>query len=338
MKTYFIATAASLIIGGLSYAVISLQSANSRLDNQLQAGIFSQQQITEQTEAFTLERLELESRLVGLEQELLEASSQITSLNDALAEATQREDPQYEALLEKARREAAQQTVGGDRRAFRMFSDPATARLWAENRIAGSFANYLDGLSLSSSEINSLYQVMLEFNQERYQMLEALMAGNLTADQAASVFGPDAMIDNLTGLMSSEQAAELDAFQLGTNREAARKIYAEALQSNGSPISNESQDLVLDVLLDELFSEQNNYGALVDSNGSMTTAYNDKLDAFGRARNRLERSLDLDELSQFDSFIQSQEGTVDLVMDASNDDAGNPQLRNIKVSAENLPN
>ena len=94
----------------------------------------------------------------------------------------------------------------------------------------------------------------------------------------------------------------------------------------------------MDVLMSELFSADNNYGALVAADGSMTSAYNDKLDAFNRARSQLEPDLTAEQLSQFDRFVDSQHGAVDLVLESNTDSEGNVQVRNMRVGAENLPN
>ena len=89
MKTAIIATV-SVIIGGLAYAAITLQYANSRLEEQLQTAMSYQQQLQEQTELNTRQRLEFEARLVELEDDLLETASQVRSLDSALMEAEQR--------------------------------------------------------------------------------------------------------------------------------------------------------------------------------------------------------------------------------------------------------
>ena len=340
MKAAIIATV-SAIIGGLAYVAIALQSANSRLEEQLQTAMSYQQQLQEQTELNTRQRLRFEERLAELEDNLLETASQVTSLEAELTEAEQRANPEYEALLEQARREvaaAAGQQSRAPAGAFRVFSNPATTRKMAEDRIVGQFVDYLGGLEISSSEMEGIYAAMVDFDDERYQMIGQLMEGNLTNDQAAAIFGPNAMVNSLSDLLTPEQAAELGAYALGVNQEAARTIYSGMLESSGNAISGESYELVMDILLDELFSEQNNYGALVAGDGSMTSAYEEKLAAFDRARNRLEGDLNTNQIAQFDGFIQSQEGTVDLVMEAGDDGTGNIQVRNMKVSAENLPN
>ncbi|NKB32572.1 MAG: hypothetical protein GKR91_05690 [Pseudomonadales bacterium] len=342
MKAAIIVTV-SLIIGGLSYATISLQSANSRLENQLQTAMRYQQQLQEQTELYTRQRLNFEQRQAEFEDELLEASTLLSSLNSALSEAEQRANPEYEALLEQARREIAaaegqHSRRGGPGGGMALFSNPDATRKMAEDRIAGGFVDYLEGLGISSSQTDNIYEALVDFNDARYQMLGQLMEGNLTSDQAAAMFGPDAMVENLADLLTPEQAAELGAYNIGVNEGAARQVYSSMIASGGSAISGESQDLVMNTLMDELYSVQNNYGALVADDGSMTSAYNDKLAAFERARDRLEGDLNSDQLAQFDGFVQSQAGAVDLVLEASEDGAGNVQVRNMKVGAENLPN
>ena len=83
MKAAIIATV-SAIIGGLAYVAIALQSANSRLEEQLQTAMSYQQQLQEQSELNTRQRLRFEERLAELEDNLLETASQVTSLDSAL--------------------------------------------------------------------------------------------------------------------------------------------------------------------------------------------------------------------------------------------------------------
>ncbi|MDD9890325.1 MAG: hypothetical protein OXU30_08295 [Gammaproteobacteria bacterium] len=330
----------SVIFGGLTYATISLQSATSRLEEQLQTAMSYQQQLQEQTETNTRQRLEFESRIEELEADLLEASSRVSSLGAALVDAESRENPEYEALLEQARREIAAE-MGQPRQrtaAGRMFGDANRTRRMAEDRVAGQFDDFLEDLGIGSSQTDNLYAAMVDFNDGRYQMLGELMAGNLTADQAAAIFGPSALAENLAGMLTPEQAAALEAHNIGVNREAARTVYSGVMENSGNAIAGEAQDLVMDVLMDELFSAQNNYGALVAADGSMTSAYNDKLAAFERARDRLENDLSADQLMQFDSFVEHETGSVDLVLEANDDGEGNVQVMNMKASAENLPN
>lgn len=332
----------TLLIAGLGYATFSLQSANSRLEDQLQTALAFQQQLQEQTENNTRQRLDFESRLESLTDDLLESSAQISSLTSALAEAQLQANPEYDALLEQARREVAASTGRQVRRGgaggMSMFSDPAATRKMAEDRIAGQYLDYLEDLGLSTTEMDSLYEAFVDFSDERYQMLGQLMAGNLTADQAAALFGPNALVANLEDLLTPEQAAELGAYDLTMNQDAVRQVYNSMFGQGGNAISSQTQDYVMDILMSELFSADNNYGALVATDGSMTSAYNDKLDAFDRARSRLEPELTPEQLAQFDRFIESQHGSVDLVLESNTDSDGNVQVRNMRVGAENLPN
>ena len=332
-----------LIISGLSYTTFLLQSANSRLEGQLETALGYRQQLQEQSELNIRHRLDFESQLESLKEDLLTSSSQLISLSNELAEAKLQTNPDYEALLAQARREVITANGrlverGRSSGGFSVFSDPASTRKMAEDRVAGQYLTYFETLALTPTEMDSMYKAFVDFSDERYQMLGQLIAGNLTADQAALIFGPNALVDNLKDNLTSEQAAELGAYDLMMNQDAFRQVYTGIFGQVGDAISGQIQDYVMDVVIDELFSEENNYGALVADNGSMTSAYIDKLDSFDRARERLEPNLTVEQLSQFDRFAESHFGTVDVVLEANTDGEGKVQVRNMRLSSESLPN
>ena len=335
--------ALSLIISGLSYATFLLQSTNSRLQDQLETALGYRKQLQKQSELNIRNRLDFESQLESLEGELLASSSQLSSLSSELAEAKLKANPDYEALMEQARREVITENGrlverGRPSGGFSVFSDPASTRKMAEDKVAGQYLSYFETLALSSTEMDSMYEAFVDFSDERYQMLGQLIAGNLTADQAAVMFGPNALVDNLKDNLTSKQAAELGAYDLMMNQDAFRQVYTGIFGQVSDAISGQIQDYVMDVVIDEVFSEENNYGALVADNGSMTSAYIDKLDSFGRARERLEPNLTAEQLFQFDRFAEGQFGTVDVVLEANTDGEGKVQMRNMRLSAESLPN
>jgi len=179
---------------------------------------------------------------------------------------------------------------------------------------------------------------LVEFASMRSQMRADLLAGNLTPQQALDLFGADALSRNLANLLGGDQLAELQQYDNFLNRDAARLIYNETLSRMGASLSGDAQQLALQTVLDELYSEANNFGALVGPDGSMRTAYNSQLEAYDRARRQLQGELDPEQLNQLDRFIDSRRNGVDLVLEASVDESGGLRLRNERVAAENLPN
>ena len=242
-------------------------------------------------------------------------------------------------MLQQAREEAAreQQAAQGSGAARAMSVDPETARAVAAARIPELYGDYMDELGLDEDEQEQVMAALVDFESSRSQMLGDLLAGNLTPRQALDLFGSDALSTNLSNLLGGAQLAELQQYGNFLNRDSARLIYGETLSRMGAALAGDSQQLALETLLDEIYSQTNNYGALVGPDGSMRTAYNNQLTAYDRARERLQGELDAEQLNQFDRFIDSRRNGVDLVLEASVEESGGLRLRNERIAAENLP-
>ena len=178
---------------------------------------------------------------------------------------------------------------------------------------------------------------MVESGAARYQLLGVLLAGNLSAEQAATVFGANGLANGLTDVLSQQQLNDLTLYDLLVRQDTVRQVYGSNLAKTGGAINGVTQDQVLDVLVDELFSEQNNLGAIVADDGSMITAYNDQLAAYDRARERLADELNAEQMSQLDRFIESQSSGVDVILEANRDPSGRMAIRNARIGLDNLP-
>ena len=71
--------------------------------------------------------------------------------------------------------------------------------------------------------------------------------------------------------------------------------------------------------------------------GSMRSAYNDKLAAFDRARNVLEPDLNTQQLEHLDRFIETQSSGIDVILEASTDGSGRVSITQARIGVENLP-
>ena len=102
-------------------------------------------------------------------------------------------------------------------------------------------------------------------------------------------------------------------------------------------MNEDTQSHVLDVVLDEIYSPQNNYGAIVAEDGSMVNAYNNQLDAYDRARANLLEEINGDQLQQFDRFVEERSSGVDIMLEATTDGSGRVAVRNFRVGVDDLP-
>lgn len=337
MKKGLLIIALLAVFGSMAYAWMELRDENARLEADISD---YQRQLREQTAAADERRQELSQRTGDLQQELVEARNQLASLAGQLAETREMISPDYERLLQQAREE-----VAGERRAAQvsgaaraMSVDPETARAAAAARVPELYGEFMSGLGLDADEQERVMSALVDFESMRAQMRADLLAGNLTPQQAVDLFGADALSRNLANLLGGEQLAELQQYSNFLNRDSARLIYGETLSRMGAALSGDAQQLALQTLLDQLYSEANNYGALVGPDGSMRTTYNSQLEAYDRTREQLQGELDPEQMNQLDRFLDSRRNGVDLVLEASVDESGGLRLRNERVAAENLPN
>ena len=321
----------------MAYALMDSRDENVRLEADIAE---YRRQLLELTEISEERRREFSRRADELERELLESRNQLLSLSNDLAETREMVSPDYERLLQRARAEVAGERrpapAAGAGQAISM--DPETARAVAAARVPELYGDFMSELGLDAGAQEQVMSALVEFESTRSQLRADLLAGNLTSQQALDFFGSDALSRNLANLLGGGQLAELQQYSNFLDRDSARLIYGETLSRMGAALSGEARQLAVRTLLDQVFSEANNRGALVGPDGSMRTAYNSQLEAYDRARRQLQGELDPEQMNQLDRFIDSRRNGVDIVLEASVDASGGLRLRNERIAAENLPN
>lgn len=329
--------ATGLLIGGLSY----MQLQNSDLQQQLQLAMSFQTQLQQQSEQSTLQRLEFERQISDLQDQLLNTRNQVSNLEAALQQAIDQRDPQYEELLQRARIEVAEEPTRTRRPStgspLSTFADPAIARERAADIIPKLYDSFVNALGIAGTERLDVMEALIEFASQRYQMLGPLMEGRLSIDQAVAMFGPQGLANAVRDVLTEQQVADLAQYELLIKQDTLREVFDRSLASFGDNISGLTQNQVVDVLLDELFSEQNNYGALVAEDGELLSAYNGKLAAFDRARGRLQEELNIEQLGQLDRFIETQSRGVDVILESTTDGSGQVSTTQMRIGVQDLP-
>lgn len=336
------------LTGGLLLALIAAALWLARLHGE-NAGLRDdvadyQRQLREQSESAARSREELAGRIAELQAQLADARTLLGGVTSELESLREQVSPDYERLLRRAREEAAnEQRSARDMQAASVLAvDPETARAAAAARVPELYGDFLAGLGLGEENQARVMAALVDFAATRSQLRADLLAGNLSPQQALDYFGSGAISANLGNLLGggfsdSGQLAELQQYSNFLSRDAARLIYGETLSRMGAALAGEAGELALRTVLDELYSEAANHGALVGPDGSIRTAHNSQLAAFDRARGQLQGQLDAEQLNQLDRFLDARRNGMDIVLEASVDDSGGLRLRNERVAAENLP-
>jgi hypothetical protein len=199
------------------------------------------------------------------------------------------------------------------------------------------YDSYLNALGIPGTERQQVMEALIDFATLRYQMLGTLLEGSLSPDEAVSVFGADALAQNLQDSLTAAQQDELRLYDQLIKQDTLREVYQQALQRTGNAISGSVQNRVMTALLYEVLSPQTNWGALVAADGSMRSAHRERLAAFDRARDTLQGDLNAQQLNHLDRFIEAQGNGVDIILEASTDGDGRVSITQARVAAENLP-
>ena len=329
-----------IIFAGLGVTAWTLQSSNAELRAQLSTALGYRDQLNTQAEDNVRQRLATNARIDDLENQLLAAANQLYNLSKALQEAREQADPNYQQLLDQARREAAA-SQPRTRRAgagINPLADPASSRSIAEATVDSNFAAFFESLSLTPSAQETLRATLVDFNANRLQHLRDLMSGELSDEQALSYFGPDALLSSVAEFLTERQLDELHSFDLNLARQSTRDMYTNMLDNNGGSLTGMTQSLVLDTLLDELYSADNNFGAMVGRDGSVISARDDRQLAFDRTRGRLENDLSSEQLAQYDQFAQAQSNAIHFTLTAASEDGDQQEIQVMRVVSDNPPN
>ena len=322
-------------------SVVWLAVQNQRLQQQLDLATYYQRQLQELTASNAEQRLQFEEATADLNQQLFSSAYQLSNLSNTLQETRLQVDPNYADLLQQARAEvvgqAGQNRASASGTAFASFTDPDNAAALANENIPRLYDSYLNALGIPGTERQHVMKAMVDFWAQRYQMLDELLAGSVSREQAVKLFGANALAEHLQHSLTATQQDDLRRYDLLLKRDTLNEVYRQSLRNTGAAIDGVIQQQVATALIDEVLSAENNWGALVAEDGSMLSAYNDSLAAFDRARGTLERHLDSQQLTHLGRFIDAQLSGIDVILEASTDGSGRASITQARIAVEDLP-
>ena len=224
----------SIVLGGLSFATLNVYTANTELREQLQTALSYREQLNEQAGEYARQRIEWNARLAELETQLLSTATQLNNLNEALQEAREQVSPDYELLLEQARQEVAQNNPPQRTRegGMNVLSDPDAAFTVAEASVDSNYSEFFDLIRLSPTERETVGSAIIDFTANRLQLLRDMISGDLSPEIAATYFGPNALMNYVSQILSQEQLEQLQDYEIAANQQSTRDPYAGIFSGN----------------------------------------------------------------------------------------------------------
>ena len=334
---YAVFAIGALLLLGIAWLTVE----NRQLRQHVDLAMSYPSQLQALSEKSALERLQSEDQIADLNRQLASAAYQLSGLSTTLQETRLQVDPDYTALLQQARDEVAAQSRQSQAptsgTSFAVFANPANASALANESIPKLYDSYLNALGIPGTERQQVMESLIDFATQRYKKLDTLLEGGLSPGEALSLFGADALVQNMQDSLTPAQQEALRLYDQRIKQDTLREAYRQALQRTGSAINGSVQNRVMTALLDAVLSPQTNWGALVAADGSMRSAHRDRLAAFDRARDKLQGDLNAQQLNHLDRFIEVQGNGVDIILQASTDGAGRVSITQARIAAENLP-
>ena len=324
--------------GYLLASVVWLAVQNQRLQKHLDLALTYPDQLQELTQSNAEQLRRFEDEKADLNRQLSSAAFQLNNLSNTLQETRQQVDPNDEALRQQAQNEVTQPSNQA-RTGFGYgpLGYPGNANAQANERIPRLYDSYLNALGIPGTERQRVMEAMVNFGAQRYRKLDELVAGSITREEAIKLFSADALSENLQNSLSATQLEDLRQYDLLLKQDTLREAYRRSLGNTGTDLDGALQEQVTGALIDEILSAENNWNALVAEDGSMRSAYNDRLAAFDRARDVLEPELNEQQLDHLDRFIDAELSGIDVILEGYADGSGRVHITQARIGVENLP-
>ncbi len=167
------------------------------------------------------------------------------------------------------------------------------------------FTDFLNGLDGSSERIDAIREALIGAYADILAFGVALQQGDIAPAEAAARADPNYVLNQLAGLLSSEELTELETFMESEARESFLSTYSPQLELLDVQLSAEIQDRLLETLFTETY-------LLVNSNGigapsDLVLGFQRQLDAIANTRDSLRASLSTEQFDQADAFLAEQE-------------------------------
>jgi len=318
MKTSLIGFLIAFVTAG--FATVQYNTIKD-LQSDLQMSESSKTQLLAQVGKNTTQRLAFEEQIAALKNTLLASRSDLTNMSDMLSEMKDMINPDFERLKEQARLQIEAEMGQSRVRALPAFltSTENTERM-AKMAVTREYGYFLSTLDVSEERKEEIEQQLIQLNAERMKMSIQMAMGELTPEEAELSNG-DYFNDALAEIFTPEELDEYEIAREIRNQRNLRLNYEVQLADAAPQLSGENKDLVIDALVAEM-SALNQSSFIISANNSGPNPLDQRMDALNRVRVNLQDQLNIQEMAQFDNYLQQQIDRLSMTRDALGNGTG----------------
>ena len=287
------------------------QSLQSRLDDseQLRAQLLSD------IESSAGDRVALQQQVARLEDSLRSANLQLQNLSAQLQEARESANPDVDSIRQQVRQEIEREEATQQQLNERMMSIvnmPEVRRSQAAMSVNMEYGEFLRDLEVSDDRRNQIRELLVDIFEERTALSFSLTSGEIDATEFQRLNSQEYLFEQLQPLLSARESGQLASYQADAPKRTFRRAYGSQLYMSAPGLTEQSRNLVLDVLQTSWDEVSIDPATMVDPNGFAANYEQQRIDALGAVREELGQQLATDQMKEAELFFSSLEAQMQM--------------------------
>lgn len=167
------------------------------------------------------------------------------------------------------------------------------------------FANYLEDLSGSPQRLDAIREELIAAYADILAFGIAVQQGDIAPDEAEARTDPNYVLNQLAGLLTSEELTQLETYMESEARQRFQSTYSPQLELIGVELSADNQTTLLETLFTETYLLVNRDG--LGTGSDLVSGFQRQLDAIENTRDSLRVSMSSEQFEEANAFLGEQE-------------------------------
>ena len=322
MSKKFQVLTVALILGMAAYSYLQF-SENQQLATIMIAQQEWRNQLFEQVELNTTQRLGFEQKIVSLESSLSSANNQILNLSSALQKAQDIANPDIESIRDQIQRDLDSELLRNDpmtlsRLALRSMT-PAIIESMAKIQVNMNYRDFLNSLNIDENRKNQIEALLVTVLGEQTILSMQVAVGDLDRAELAEISGNGYITDQLATLLTSEELELLEEYQTDMPARQLRSVFTTQVVMAAPEMSDSNRSYLVDMMTDYLSPTGDNYIPTLNSDPETMeeSATENYLEAMDRMRSVIQTELNPDEMQEADLVLDQIRSVMEMTLEMS---------------------
>lgn len=306
------------IIALLLLLASSLQfGENRRLSAEFEKQEDFKSQLLTQVEDNTIQRLDFEKRIAGLEKNLISAANQIQTLSGALQEARENVSPDIEKIRQQARLEIKAELENDNPNSIAAITArmrrPEVIESFARIQMNLQYGEFIGSLKTDQSRADQIKNLLVDILAEQNLGAVRLAAGELELSEITETRAPDYIRNQLASLLTPDELREFEDYESGNSERMLRRTYTSQIYLTAPGLSEPNRQILVDSMVSYLSPQGENYQVpdATDADSTIEWMWTRQLDAITLIRQQLQTEFEPEQMREANNFLNQMQSTLE---------------------------